>query len=149
MASHVIIFESPVPKVYHYIPPPMEDLDEVLAVLFTDTCKPTEKEYQCTLLLVRRKQVADALEWLKLNHSDYADLEIAYDELNHYPEKSRPVPVEYQYSITNKVEEGTSAFDDALDDGVEEGDCPFVVHGITGDQYNTRWTRACSMIFTA
>jgi hypothetical protein len=138
IASHVITFESPVPKVYHHLPPSMEDLDEVLAVLFTGPCKPTEKENQCTPLLVRRNQVADALEWLKLNHSDYADLKLAYDELNRYPEKSSPVSVEYQYSITNKVEEGTSVFDDALDDGVEEGDCPFVVHGITGDQYNTK-----------
>ena len=86
MASHVIAFESPVPKIYHRLPPPVEHLDEVLAILFTGPCKPTEEEYKRTPLLVRRARVADALEWLKLNHVDYADLEIAYDELEKYPE---------------------------------------------------------------
>jgi len=75
MASHVIAFETPISKVYQHLPPPMEDLDEVLAILFTGPCKPTEKDFQRTPLLVRRKQVACALEWLNLNHSDYADLE--------------------------------------------------------------------------
>ena len=66
----MIAFESPVPKVYHRLPPPVEELDEVLAVLFTGPCKPTEKEFQRTPLLVRRNQVALALEWLKLNQSE-------------------------------------------------------------------------------
>jgi Helitron helicase-like domain at N-terminus/PIF1-like helicase len=138
MASHVIAFESPVPKIYHKLPPPIEDLDEVLAILFTGPCKPTEKEFQRTPLLVRRNHVAHALEWLRLNHSDYADLEIAYDELYRYPEDSPPVSVHYRHSLTNKTAEGTSIFDDALDDGVEQGDCPFVVHGLMGDQLDTK-----------
>ena len=138
MASHVIAFESPVPKIYCKLPPPIEDLDEVLAILFTGPCEPTEKEYQRTPLLVRRNHVAQALEWLKLNHSDYADLEIAYDELDRYPEDSPPVSVHYKHSETNKVAEGTSVFDDALDDGVDEGDCPFVVHGLMGEHLDTK-----------
>ena len=142
MASHVIAFESPVPKLYHCLPPPVEDLDEVLAILFTGPCKPTEKEFERTPLLIRRKNVANALEWLKLNHSDYADLDISYEELNRYPEHAPPVSVHYHHSLTNKVEEGTSVFDDALDDGVEDGDCPFVVHGLTGDHLTTKSTSA-------
>lgn len=142
MASHVIAFESPVPKVYHQLPPPVEDLDEVLAVLFTGPCRPTEKNFKCTPLLVRRNHVARALEWLKLNHADYADLDISYDELNRYPEDTPPVGVQYQRSLTNKVEEGTSVFDDAVDDGVEAGDCPFVVHGLTGEQLDTKSVNA-------
>ena len=138
MASHVIAFESPVPKVYHKLPPPMEDLDEVLAVLFTGPCKPTEKEFQRTPLLVRRKQVARALEWLKLNHSDYADLEIAYDELERYPENSLPVSIEYQHSESTKIEEGSSKFDNDDGHGVHEGECPFIVHGLTGAEYETK-----------
>jgi hypothetical protein len=138
MSSHVIAFESPVPKVYHKLPPPMEDLDDVLAVLFTGPCKPTEKEFQRTPLLVRRKQVAHALEWLKLNHADYADLEIAYDELERYPEDSLPVSVEYQHSETTKLEEGTSKFDNDDGHGVQEGECPFIVHGLTGAEYDTK-----------
>ena len=138
MASHVVAFESPVPKIYRKLPPPIEDLDEVLAILFTGPCKPTEKEFQCTPLLVRRNHVTHALEWLKLNHSDYADLEKAYDELDCYPKNSPPVSVQYQLSLTNKVVEGTSVFDDMLDDGVEQGDCLFVVHGLLGEQLDTK-----------
>lgn len=39
-----IAFESPVAKVYNTLPPPVEDLDEVLAVLFTGPCQPTREE---------------------------------------------------------------------------------------------------------
>ena len=49
-----------------------------------------------------------------------------------------PVSVYYRRSLTNKVEEGTSVFDDELNDGVEEGNCPFVVHGLTGDHLTTK-----------
>jgi hypothetical protein len=138
MASHVIAFKSPVPKIYNKLPPPMEELDEVLAILFTGPCEPTEKEFQRTPLLVRRNYVAKALEWLKLNHSDYSDLEIAYDELDRYPENSSPVSVHFCHSLTNKVPEGTSVFDDMLDDGVDQGECPFVVHGLMGEQLDTK-----------
>lgn len=73
-----------------------------------------------------------------MNHTDYADLEIAYDELNRYPEDTPSVTVEYHYAETNKVEEGTSKFDNASDDGVSDGECPFLVHGLTGDQLATK-----------
>lgn len=111
-----------------------EDLDDVLAVLFTGPCKPTDKGYKCTPLLVRRSYVACALEWLKLNHTDYADLDITYDELGRYPEDMPPVSVKYCHSLTNEVEEGTSCFDDGMEDGVDEGECPFIVHGLMSDQ---------------
>jgi hypothetical protein len=53
MTSHVVAFESPIPKVYHALPPPIEDLDEVLAILFTGPCKPCDKDFARTPLLVR------------------------------------------------------------------------------------------------
>jgi hypothetical protein len=142
MVSHVIAFESPVPKVYNILPPPMEDLDDVLAVLFTGPCKPSEEDIRRTPLLVRWKEVADALEWLKLNHKDYADLTISYDELNRYPEHMPPVTIEYKQPSSNKIPEATSLFDSATDDGVQNGDCPFVVHGITGEQLTTKTVAA-------
>jgi len=61
MTSYVIAFESPVPKVYHHLPPPVEDLEEILAILFTGPCLPTDKDYKCTPLLVRHSYVACAL----------------------------------------------------------------------------------------
>jgi hypothetical protein len=138
MVAHVIAFESPIAKVYHTLPPPIEEFDDVLALLFTGPCRPTPNETKRTPLLVRRKVVAHALEWLKLNHCDYADLHIAYDELEKYPEDTPPVTVEYQHSLTNKVEEGTSTFDQTTEDGVDYSECPFIVHGITGESLTTK-----------
>jgi hypothetical protein len=138
MVAHVIAFESPIAKVYNSLPPPLEDLDDVLAILFTGPCKPTPTNTKCTPLLVQQGAVARALEWLKLNHRDYADLSIAYNELQRYPEDTPPVTIEYQHSMTNKVEEGISTFDQSIDDGVENGECPFIVHGITGESLTTK-----------
>ena len=138
MTSHVIAFESPVPKIYHRLPPPMEDLDDVLAVLFTGPCKPTEKEFQHTPLLVRRKKVMHALEWLKLNHADYADLEIAYDEW------SITLKIHFLFSLninTQRPQKLRKAQVNLIMNdghGVHEGECPFIVHGLTGADYDTK-----------
>ena len=37
----------------------------------------------------------------------------------------------------NKYPENTSQFDHESEDGTEGGDCPFVVHGLTGDDLDT------------
>ena len=138
MTAHVIAFESPLPKVYHILPPPVEDIDDVLAILFTGPSKPTEQDLTRLPLLVRRNHVGKALEWLKLNHVDYKDLEISYENLERYPEDTPPVSVEYRCESSNKVPEGTSTFDNEVDDGVATGDCPFVVHALTGAQLETK-----------
>ena len=138
MTAHVIAFESPLPKVYHILPPPVEDMDDILAILFTGPSKPTEEDLSRLPLLVRRNHVGKALEWLKLNHVDYNDLEISYDNLKRYPEDTPPVSVEYRCEDSNKVPEGTSTFDNEVDDGVATGECPFIVHGLTGVQLETK-----------
>jgi hypothetical protein len=74
------------------------------------------------------------LEWLKLNHVDYYDLDISYDNLKKYPENGCPVVVVYRHVETNKNAESTSAFDQDYEDGTEDGPCPFVVNGITGEE---------------
>ncbi|KAF9455954.1 hypothetical protein BDZ94DRAFT_1285958 [Collybia nuda] len=131
MVSHVVAFESPVPKIYTCLPPPIEELDQVLAIMFTGPSQPTGKEYQRTPLLVRKNIVATGLEWLKLNHPGYSNLEISYKNLSEYPEDTPPVSIQFRSSVQNKVPEGTSVFDDEIEDGAVEGDCPFVVHGLT------------------
>ena len=138
MVAHVIAFESPLPKVYHTLPPPVEEMDDVLAILFTGPLKPTEQDLSRIPLLVRRNHVGKALEWLKLNHVDYKDLDISYENLGRYPEDTPPVSVEYRREDSNKVAEGTSAFDNEVNDGVATGECPFIVHGLTGMQLDTK-----------
>ena len=93
---------------------------------------------QRTPLLVRRKKISEALEWLKLNHLDYSDLDISYKNLAGYPENGPPVIVAYRHADRNKDPESTSAYDNAEEDGTESGECPFVVNGITGDNLEIR-----------
>jgi hypothetical protein len=134
MKANAIMFENPIPKIYRALPPPIEELDDVLAFIFTGPCKPTDKDMKRTPLLVRRRKVCNALEWLKLNHVDYYDLDISYDNLQQYPENDCPVVVAYRHAETNKNAESTSAFDQDYEDGTEDGPCPFVVNGITGEE---------------
>lgn len=112
-------------------------MDEVLAFIFTGPCQPTEDDFCRIPLLVRRNKVAKALEWLKLNHRDYADLEISHKNLESYPEDSPPVVINYRHSATNKIPEATSVHDMELEHGTEEGMCPFTVHTLTSEEYDT------------
>jgi hypothetical protein len=133
---NAIMFENPTPKIYQALPPPIEDLDEVLAFIFTGPCRPTSKDLERTPLLVRRNKVATALEWLKLNHIDYYDLDVSYDNLSKYPDNASPVVVAYRNMDHNREPETISAFDNETEEGVDitdKGPCPFVVNGITGE----------------
>src|SRR6266446_9139072 len=51
--------------------------------IYTGPCKPTKSDFERIPLLVRHKKVAAALEWLKLNHQDYFDSQVATTS-NHY-----------------------------------------------------------------
>ncbi|KAI0735632.1 hypothetical protein C8Q76DRAFT_601577, partial [Earliella scabrosa] len=133
MRANVVSHSLPMPKVYAALPPPREEMDEVLAFLYLGPNVPTEKEFKRTPMLVRRRKVQAALEWLKLNHVDYADLNISYENLAGYPEDEPPVIVNFtQTTDSNKDPESTAVNNLEEDEGTDEGDCPFVVHGLTG-----------------
>jgi hypothetical protein len=53
MTANAISFANPTPIVYDVLPPPSEELDEVLAFIYTGSCKPTPKDFERTPLLVR------------------------------------------------------------------------------------------------
>ena len=136
MRANAISFQNPILKLYNVLPPPIEELDQVLACIFTGPCQPTEKDIERTPLLVRRKQVGRALQWLKLNHIDYEDLEISESNLDKYPVRGTPVVIDYRQSILNRDKEAISVHDNEEEEGVENGDCSFVVHGLTGDEFS-------------
>ena len=146
MRANAIMFANPMPKIYDILPPPIDEMDDVLAFIYTGPCKPTKADFERIPLLVRRKKVSAALEWLKLNHSDYYDLEISYRNLNEYPEDSPPVIVDYHESATNKNPESTAINDMDVEDGTESGPCPFVVHGLTGEEFSTKSLKAIKAI---
>ncbi|KAJ3885278.1 hypothetical protein GG344DRAFT_59480 [Lentinula edodes] len=132
LVSNVIAFENPIPKIYDTLPPPKEDIEEVLAVMFSGSTKPTQDDYARALLLVRRNVVAKALQILILNHFDYNDVVFSSANLESYAEDAPIVSVEYFQKDSNRNAEGISVHDDLNDDGTEEGDCVFTVHGIVG-----------------
>jgi len=70
-----------------FLPPPVEEMDEVLAFIYTGPCKPTKADFIRTPFLVRRLKVFNALCWLKLNHVDYYDCEISDKNLASYPDE--------------------------------------------------------------
>jgi hypothetical protein len=52
MKANVIAFENHMPKIYQRLPPPVEDLDEVLAFVYTGLCRPSPEEMERAPLLV-------------------------------------------------------------------------------------------------
>jgi len=146
MRANAVTFANPMPKIYNVLPPPVEELDDVLAFIYTGPCKPTKSDFERTPLLVRRKKVSAALEWLKLNHCDYHDLEILQENLDSYPEDGPPVVVDYRWSDTNKNPESTSVHDIEDEDSAEEGQCPFTVHGVTGEEFSTMNLKAIKIL---
>ena len=52
MKANAIAFETPIPKVYSKLPPPRDEMDDVLAIFFTGPCKPTLEDYNRSLVLV-------------------------------------------------------------------------------------------------
>ncbi|KIM34734.1 hypothetical protein M413DRAFT_80124, partial [Hebeloma cylindrosporum] len=138
MIANAIMFTNPTVKVYKTLPPSRQELSEVLAVVFIGPANPTEEDFKRTPMFVRRNKVADALEWLKLNHSDYASLNISKDNLDTYEEEGIPVVVDYKRSDVNegnKIPSAMSKHDMEEEEGTEDGPCPFTIHGLTGPEY--------------
>ncbi len=142
MISHVVAFEAPVSKVYSVLPPPKEELDEVLAVIFTGPSAPTEADLKRTPLLVCHNHIIESLAWLHLNHCDYQDVEVSVENLATYEDGKAPVAMLYKNGLSNKVPEGTSVFDNEEADGTTDGPCPVVVHGLVGEQLDTLTIKA-------
>ena len=139
MIANCIMFSNPTAELYTALPPSREELSEVLAFVFLGSARPTDEDLQRTPMLVRRNTVAKALEWLKLNHVDYTDLEISKKNLDTYPMSGMPVIIDYRETNTdggNKIPTAMSKFDTESEEGTTEGPCPFTVHGLTGDEYS-------------
>ncbi|THV01152.1 hypothetical protein K435DRAFT_556790, partial [Dendrothele bispora CBS 962.96] len=141
MISHVIAFETPVVKVYQTLPPPPEELDEVLAILFTGPCKPTEDDFRKTkkmyTSLIALKQIA--LEKGRLNVGETGKHRSDGENLHKYPENLPPVSVEFKQTNGegNVPPESAIKHDNEVEIGIESGELPFVLHGVTGESLKT------------
>ena len=135
LKANAISFSVPMPKVYQCLPPTREELDEVIAFIYIGTVKPTKEDWVRTPFLVRHRKVKAALDWLKLNHTDYAGIEISQERLDSYKEDEPPVIVDWHKADMFTDREATAVTPHHEDDGgTEEGRCPFILHGITGRQ---------------
>jgi hypothetical protein len=139
MSANAIMFSQPILKVYQKLPPSREEMQEILAFVYIGSAQPTLEDFERTPLLVRRKKVLEALEWLKLNHEGYSELEISIENLNSYAERDIPVVVDYRHSAAEEESIPISAKavnDDGEEHGTDTGECTFVVHGLTGEEYS-------------
>ncbi|TCD64110.1 hypothetical protein EIP91_004523 [Steccherinum ochraceum] len=135
LRANAISYSVPIPKVYDVLPPSKAELDEVLAFLYIGPLNPKDVEWHRTPFLVRSNQVRAALEWLILNHKDYSDMRISEKNLKDYDSPLPPVVVDWHKSDPSVDKEGAPATAHREEnDGVEDGECPFVVHGITGQE---------------
>jgi hypothetical protein len=141
MHANAIMFAQPVLKVYLKLPPSREEMAEVLAFIFIGSSAPTQEDFERTPMLVRRDKVLAALEWLKLNHKGYSDLEISEENLLSYAHRGIPVVPDCTIHTESKAEhsipvEARSVFDDNEEHGTSIGVCTFAVHGLTGAEYS-------------
>ncbi|KAA1479475.1 hypothetical protein DENSPDRAFT_756072, partial [Dentipellis sp. KUC8613] len=134
MRANAVMFSTPMPKIYQTLPPPREELDEVLAYIFIGSSKPTDEDHRRVPMLVRRNKVKRALEWLKLNHVSYADLDISEENLQQYPEDVPPVVIDYRHPPEQKDSENLAVNKSDDDEGTADGPCPYTVHTLTADQ---------------
>ncbi|KAF9052105.1 hypothetical protein BJ165DRAFT_1332172, partial [Panaeolus papilionaceus] len=102
MIANAIAFEHASWKICNILPIAQSELDDVLSVVFTGKVRPTKDDLKRTPVLVRRKRVQDALEWLRLNHKDYYDLTIDYDILGTYPSQDVPLGFLYKCNLDNE-----------------------------------------------
>ncbi|KAI0314689.1 hypothetical protein OF83DRAFT_1031841, partial [Amylostereum chailletii] len=136
LSANAVFYPVPSPHIYSVLPPPRSEFEDVLAFIYIGPSKPTDKEYQRIPLLVRRNKVAQALQWLKNNDIDYADLTISKENLDTYEDGRIPVDINYCPSGPDTQEANVSIDmqEDANEPSTELGDCPFIVHGLDGNE---------------
>ncbi|KAJ3564754.1 hypothetical protein NP233_g8085 [Leucocoprinus birnbaumii] len=152
LVANVIAFDNPTVELYQKLPPSRADLSEVLAFIFLGSVRPTPEELQRTPMLVRRNKVSEALNWLKLNHTGYRDLVISSDNLREYPDAGAALVYDLVRPSASSPHDptgdiGLSVNKESLDSGnpMEQEDtlsCPYTVHGLTGDEYQTMSMKA-------
>ncbi|KAJ3479965.1 hypothetical protein NLI96_g8691 [Meripilus lineatus] len=137
LSGNAVVYSQPVGKFFDVLPPPREELEECLVVVFIGKQKPTLQDYRRTPLLIRKNVVIRALEWLKLNHKGYSNVKIDPANLSTYPEHQPPVQVRYICKEARENPENIAVHDSETERGTEEGMCTFAVHGLSGAELVT------------
>ncbi|EIW60995.1 uncharacterized protein TRAVEDRAFT_76781, partial [Trametes versicolor FP-101664 SS1] len=136
MSANAVMFAQPIGKAYSKLPPPREDMDECLAILFIGPCKPTEKDLKRTPFVIRRRVLVRALEWLILNHPDYEHVAICEQNLESYEDACPPVTVVYRHEPHKSEDDSGPVIDEeGVDNEHREKECTFTVHGLSEEDY--------------
>jgi hypothetical protein len=64
MTSNAVMFSTPIIQVYRKLPPSPQEINDVLAFIFTGPCQPMEADFERTPMLVRQKIVKQCLDWM-------------------------------------------------------------------------------------
>ncbi|KAJ3558572.1 hypothetical protein NM688_g846 [Phlebia brevispora] len=146
LAANAVVFSQPVAKFCRVLPPSRDELSEVLIVIFTGSCVPTDEEWKRTPLLISKRRVLRALHWLRDHHPSYNDLVISYENLNSYPESEPPVAW-YHRPVSDGVPAASlSVAESSEDRGVDDGPCPFAVHGVCVEQITEMGAKARKLL---
>jgi hypothetical protein len=134
LIANAVMFSNPVDKIYSALPPPVDEIHDILAIYFTGPVKPVPRLLRRTPFFVRRTEIWKALNWLKLNNPEYEHIKIDAEQLLKYPIADCPIAIEYEEKTTNKVYESFGLDDQDQDDGTATGSCPFRVHGLASNR---------------
>ncbi|KAJ3473986.1 hypothetical protein NLI96_g12711 [Meripilus lineatus] len=137
LAGNAIIFAQPVPKFYDILPPPRDDLNDCLSVMFTGTSRPTYEDFKRTPLLIRRRVIQKALLWLMVNHPGYANVKFSQKNLDTYAEDSPPITVVFRPQkpgTGNIPTENLPVYAMTSEGSTDDGECSFAVSGLTGKE---------------
>lgn len=133
MKANAVIFSQPIQKVRAVLPPPPEELDDCVLVLFTGPCKPTEQDLKRTPFLFRRRHFLRALNWLREHNRYYRDVQLSHSNLDQYADNAIPVNWMYQETDGSPLKD-TLPVHDVLEDGTAaDGACPVSVVGVCPD----------------
>ncbi|KZW03469.1 hypothetical protein EXIGLDRAFT_584959, partial [Exidia glandulosa HHB12029] len=131
---NMICYPNPYPKLYSILPPHRDDLDEMLAIVFTGVARPTDEDKRRIPFLVRRNRVRTALNWLKLNNVLYKDILISEKNIQSYTDNVIPSVITYAVDDTNNPLESRAVHD--ADDAIgseNDQECLFSVNGLAYD----------------
>ncbi|KAJ3474720.1 hypothetical protein NLI96_g12297 [Meripilus lineatus] len=132
LSGNAVVYSQPVNKFYDVLPPPREDLDECLVIVFIGKRFPTLQDYRRTPLLIRKDKVLAALNWLKLNHPGYEKVRIEPRNLDSYPSDKPVVDIRFIPQDARENPDNIAVFDPETEHGTEEGMCSFSVQGLSG-----------------
>ncbi|CAG8587014.1 13678_t:CDS:1, partial [Acaulospora colombiana] len=142
LRCNAVVQARPIQRVVSHLPPTPDELAEVLAIIFTGSKSPDASLFERTPLLIRRSRVRRALEWLILNHDDYADISLSMQNLNMYQENQPPVCVLSR--VSERIEpvppeaQGINFDPNTYADGWRGTEsCEFAVSGLTEAEYDS------------